>query len=66
MLTCFVNLFGVLTCAALVNPSAKIIHVEPFEVAAPALESVPLPRPRPPGLGEYVVPLDRPRAVIQQ
>lgn len=78
MLTCIVNLFGVLTCVALVNPSAKIIHVEPFEVATPARDApvetgippddwpTPLPRPRPKGLGEYVAPLDKPRTVIQQ
>lgn len=48
-----------------VNPSAKIIHIEPFERVDPgtvyAAPDVPLPRPRPPGLG--VVP---PRQVIQQ
>lgn len=44
----------------LVNPSAKIIRMKPVEhIAEP--EIVPLPRPRPPGLGEAP-----PRPVIQQ
>lgn len=59
-----------------VNPSAKIIHIDPpIErepvYAAPPVEirSVPLPRPRPLNLGEpqvNVAPIDRPRQVIQQ
>lgn len=71
-LVCHADSWGGIVCQPMyVNPSAKIIHIEPIErverqpLAPPVeIEPVPLPRPRPPGLG--TAPLDRPRQVIQQ
>lgn len=76
-LVCHADGWGYIVCTPMmVNPSAKIIHIEPIERVerlplAPPVEiaPVPLPRPRPLNLGEpqaNVAPIDRPRQMIQQ